>query len=52
LVTGGGRVVDVVAMAATVEQARAEAYAAADMIHWDGVFCRHDIGARGNEESE
>jgi phosphoribosylamine--glycine ligase len=46
LVTNGGRVLNVVAMAPTTAEARTKAYAAADKIHWDGIFCRRDIGAR------
>lgn len=45
LVTAGGRVLNVVAMAPTFAAARERAYAAAQEIHWDGVFYRHDIGS-------
>jgi phosphoribosylamine--glycine ligase len=46
LVTAGGRVLDVVAMAPTFTEARSRAYGAAERIHWDGVFYRHDIGSQ------
>ena len=46
LVTAGGRVLDVVAMAPTFDAARERAYRGVDRIHWDGVFCRRDIGGR------
>ncbi len=46
LVAMGGRVLDVTAMAPTVTDARARAYAAVDRIRWPGGFCRRDIGWR------
>ena len=46
IVTAGGRVLDVVGMASTFEEARRRAYDAASQIHWDGVFYRHDIGSQ------
>ena len=42
----GGRVLNVTASAATLEQARTRAYAAIDLIDWPGGFCRRDIGWR------
>jgi phosphoribosylamine--glycine ligase len=42
----GGRVLDVTAVGATIAEAQARAYAAVELIHWDGAFCRHDIGWR------
>jgi phosphoribosylamine--glycine ligase len=42
----GGRVLDVTASGATLEQARARAYAAIDRIDWPEGFCRRDIGWR------
>jgi phosphoribosylamine--glycine ligase len=42
----GGRVLNVTATGRTVGEAQARAYAAVDKIHWDGAFCRHDIGWR------
>lgn len=44
LVTSGGRVLAVVAQGATLEKARADAYAAAEKIHFEGAYMRHDIG--------
>ncbi|MFZ4583762.1 MAG: phosphoribosylamine--glycine ligase [Acidimicrobiia bacterium] len=46
LVTAGGRVLNVTAMAPTFDEARARAYAAADLISWPGMQFRRDIGAR------
>ncbi|QPC86992.1 phosphoribosylamine--glycine ligase [Mesorhizobium sp. NBSH29] len=44
LVANGGRVLNVTAMAKTVTEARAKAYAAVDLIDWPEGFCRSDIG--------
>jgi phosphoribosylamine---glycine ligase len=46
LVTAGGRVLDVTARGATVADARARAYDAADHIWWPGLHRRDDIAAR------
>ncbi len=46
LVTSGGRVLTVVAVAPTLHDARARAYATAKCIHFDGVTYRRDIAAR------
>jgi|SRR5579884_356137 len=43
LVTAGGRVLSVTALGADAADARAAAYAAADMIEFDGKQCRRDI---------
>lgn len=45
LVTAGGRVLDVTAVAPTVEQARARAYEACDRIQFPGVQYRRDIAS-------
>lgn len=45
LVTAGGRVLNVTAVGADVEEARARAYAAADLISFDGAQRRTDIAA-------
>jgi phosphoribosylamine---glycine ligase len=42
----GGRVLNVTAMAPTVEEARTRAYRAVDLIDWPGGFCRRDIAWR------
>ncbi len=42
----GGRVLNVCARGATLEEARDRAYAAADAIHFPDGFCRRDIGWR------
>jgi len=44
LVTAGGRVLNVVALADTPDLARDRAYAAADLIDFDGKTLRRDIG--------
>jgi phosphoribosylamine--glycine ligase len=44
LVTAGGRVLNVVARGDTLEQARERAYAAADLIRFEGKQLRRDIG--------
>ncbi len=49
LVTNGGRVLNVVAKGATVDEARAKAYAAIKNISWDGMYCRSDIGIKYRE---
>ena len=41
--TAGGRVLGVTAVAATLAEARANAYAAAAPIEWEGLQVRHDI---------
>ncbi len=46
IVTAGGRVLGVTATGETMEQALELAYRAADRIHFDGMFCRRDIGRR------
>jgi phosphoribosylamine--glycine ligase len=43
LVTGGGRVLAVSQRGASVADARAKAYAAADLITWEGMQMRRDI---------
>jgi len=45
-VTAGGRVLAVTATGATLEEARAKAYAAVDLISFEGMQYRRDIGAR------
>ena len=47
IVAVGGRVLNVTAMGATIAEAQARAYQAVDLIHWQGAFCRRDIGWRG-----
>ncbi|HEY0265952.1 MAG TPA: phosphoribosylglycinamide synthetase C domain-containing protein, partial [Rhizomicrobium sp.] len=46
IVAVGGRVLNVTALGKDVAEARARAYAAVEMIHWQGAFCRRDIGWR------
>ncbi len=44
VVTSGGRVLCVCALGGSVTEAAERAYANCDKIHWDGAFCRRDIG--------
>lgn len=46
LVTSGGRVLGVSATGADLPSALRKAYAAVEEIHFEGAFCRKDIGAR------
>ena len=46
LVSNGGRVLGVTALADTVEDAQKLAYKAVDTIDWPKGFCRRDIGWR------
>ena len=46
LVTNGGRVLGVTAVADTLKEAIDEAYRLADTISFDNKYCRRDIGAR------
>jgi phosphoribosylamine--glycine ligase len=46
VVTNGGRVLNVTALGDSFQDARDKAYAACDLIDWDGKFMRRDIGAR------
>lgn len=46
LLANGGRVLNVTALAPTIEEARARAYEAIERIDWPEGFCRSDIGWR------
>ena len=46
LVTSVGRVLGITAMAPTLKEALADAYAAAETVNFDGKYMRHDIGRR------
>jgi phosphoribosylamine--glycine ligase len=46
ILANGGRVLNVTAMAPTVEEARERAYRAVDLIDWPEGFCRRDIAWR------
>ncbi len=46
VVATGGRVLGVTAIGASLDQAIAAAYRAADLIEWPGHFIRRDIGAK------
>ena len=46
LVTSGGRVLGVTAVAPTLPEALEKAYAAAGQVHFDNMYYRRDIGKR------
>jgi phosphoribosylamine--glycine ligase len=46
VLANGGRVLNITAMAPTVEEARNRAYRAVDLIDWPEGFCRRDIAWR------
>ncbi len=46
LLTDGGRVLGVTAIGATFEDAITQTYKAVDCIHFEGMYCRRDIGFR------
>ncbi|MCH8957863.1 MAG: phosphoribosylamine--glycine ligase [Proteobacteria bacterium] len=46
IVTAGGRVLCVVALADTIDEAQRRAYALTEKIHWKDAFYRRDIGHR------
>jgi phosphoribosylamine--glycine ligase len=49
LVTAGGRVLDVTAVAPTIGEARERAYAAAELVRFDGKQLRGDVARRAAE---
>jgi phosphoribosylamine--glycine ligase len=46
VVTAGGRVLGVTAVAPSLEEALARAYEAIKLLHFDGIYYRNDIGHR------
>ncbi|HUH48841.1 MAG TPA: phosphoribosylamine--glycine ligase [Mycoplana sp.] len=52
LVATGGRVLNATAVAPTVAEAQARAYALADQVKWQNGFCRRDIGWRAVERDK
>jgi phosphoribosylamine--glycine ligase len=46
IVTAGGRVLGVTAVAGSLEDALEQAYQAMGAIHFDGMYYRRDIGHR------
>jgi phosphoribosylamine---glycine ligase len=46
ITANGGRVLNITARANSLTEARTQAYAMVDAIHWPGGFCRRDIGWR------
>lgn len=51
IVTAGGRVLNVTALGASAESARAAAYAAAERISFDGMQLRRDIAANADRDT-
>lgn len=51
IVTSGGRVLGVTAKGATLKEARAKAYEAAEWVSFDNKYMRHDIGRAIDEVS-
>ncbi len=47
LLTSGGRVLGVVAQAASLGEAIAKSYEGVNKIYFDGMYCRRDIAAKG-----
>jgi phosphoribosylamine--glycine ligase len=52
IVTAGGRVLCCVALGDSISDAQASAYALADQVSWDKVYCRRDIGYRAVEREQ
>ena len=52
VVTSGGRVLGVTAVADTLPEALAAAYAKVELIHFDNAYYRHDIGQRALKARE
>ena len=52
VVTSGGRVLAVTATAPTLESAAGQAYAGADLISFDAMVRREDIGRNGTDPAE
>lgn len=46
VVTNGGRVLCAVGLGASVSAAQRQAYQLVDQTHWQGMYCRRDIGYR------
>jgi phosphoribosylamine---glycine ligase len=51
ILANGGRVLNVCAVAPSIEAARERVYAAVDKIRWPEGFCRRDIGARAIKQT-
>jgi phosphoribosylamine---glycine ligase len=47
IVSSGGRVLGVTAVGSSLEAAIMQAYEGVNKIHFDGVYCRRDIGVKG-----
>jgi len=48
LVTSGGRVMAITAIADTLEEAKEKCYTAVDKIHYQGIYFRSDIAQEAN----
>jgi len=46
VVTAGGRVLNVVSLGATIEEAQTKVYNAIKSVNFEGMFYRHDIGSK------
>lgn len=46
IVTSGGRVLGITTWADTLDEARQRAYHTANLIHFDGMYCRNDIAQK------
>jgi phosphoribosylamine--glycine ligase len=51
VVTAGGRVLGITARGPTLAEAQRRAYVAAERIHFEGAYYRHDIGAKALNDS-
>jgi len=51
VVTNGGRVLAVTALANTIPAAKLSAYTAVKQIRWDGAWCRKDISDKAQRYS-
>ena len=52
IVTAGGRVLGLTAIGENLTEAREKAYAAAEAVHFDRMFFRKDIGAKGMDSGK
>lgn len=52
LLAGGGRVLSITAVGPTLDEARARAYEATALIHFDGMQHRRDIGAASTQPAD
>jgi phosphoribosylamine--glycine ligase len=48
IVTAGGRVLSITGLGSDLAEARRVAYDLVDHIHFEGMFCRRDIGKKAS----